>query len=122
MCWPSGRRSPVDERAAPLPGQAAAEVPERFERLMSCTEADWQRWLPAALGAVTWQALGPSEIHARIGTGLLRLRWRVLPERPLSPLVRLPQLQVAFAFEHVGAACRRVFMQRFDLYLQRGGG
>jgi len=102
--------------------QAAAEVPERFERVMSCTEADWQRWLPAALGALPWQALGPAEVHVWLGAGRLRLRWRVLPERRLSPLVRLPQLQVAFAFEDVGAACRRVFMQRFDLYLQRGGG
>jgi hypothetical protein len=37
-------------------------------------------------------------------------------------LVRLPRLHVSFRFEDVEAQARRAFMERFDLYLQRGGG
>ena len=28
---------------------------ERFERDMGCTEADWQRWLPDAIGEHHWK-------------------------------------------------------------------
>jgi hypothetical protein len=36
--------------------------------------------------------------------------------------MRLPRLHVAFRFEGTAPTERLVFMRRFDLYLQRGGG
>jgi len=97
-----------------------SHYPERFERDMGCTEADWQRWLPAAIGEQAWRQDGA---HATVDLpgGSLRLSWAAQPPRVIA-LVRLPVLRVGFAFEGVDAAQRQRFMKRFDLYMQRGGG
>jgi len=94
--------------------------PETFERDMSCTEAEWLSWLPRAVGD------HPHEVHGAmaqvtLGTGRLQLAWRAQPERVIA-LMRLPRLALRFAFSGVGEAERYAFMQRFDLYTQRGGG
>jgi hypothetical protein len=93
---------------------------ERFERDMGCTEAEWLGWLPAALGACTWERSGAS-VTVAIPPGQLALRWVPLPPRVIA-LMRMPRLQVSFAFTGLDAAQRYVFMRRFDLYMQRGGG
>lgn len=51
----------------------------------------------------------------------LLLAWAPLPIRQIA-LVRLPRLQVRFAFEDCDNATRYAFLRAFDLYLQRGGG
>ncbi len=93
---------------------------ERFERDMGCTEAEWLHWLPAALGDCAWQRSGASLVVA-IPPGQLTLRWAPLPPRVIA-LMRMPRLQVSFAFSGLDAAQRYAFMKRFDLYMQRGGG
>jgi len=98
----------------------AADWPQAFEREMGCTEADWLRWLPAAIGAREWRC-EPGLATVRIGEGELLLRWCAGEPRTIA-LVRLPRLHVSFRFEGVEAQARRMFMERFDLYLQRGGG
>ena len=65
---------------------------ERFEREMGCTEVEWLGWLP--------QVAEPRVIG----------------------LVRIPRLLVSFRFAGVDEAARQAFMQRFDLYMHRGGG
>ena len=97
-----------------------ADWPQAFEREMGCTEADWLRWLPAAIGAREWRC-EPGLATVRIGEGQLHLRWCAGEPRTIA-LVRLPRLHVSFRFEGVGDHERRAFMERFDLYLQRGGG
>lgn len=108
--------------------------PERFEREMGCSEADWLRWLPEAIGDHPWSLSGrTASVHlgqpcghhgngqARVASTGLTLAWQSLP--PLSiALLTLPRLRVSFWFEGVGEAGRQRFMRRFDLYLQRGGG
>ncbi len=94
--------------------------PERFERDMACTEAEWLQWLPAAVGAHAWERQGASAL-VQLRGGTLRLQWHKQPPRVIA-LLRLPRLAVRFAFEGVDAAQRQAFMQRFDLYTQRGGG
>ena len=94
--------------------------PEAFERELGCTEADWLRWLPAAIGAREWRS-EPGLATVKIGAGALHLRWRAGEPRTIA-LVRLPRLHVDFRFDHVPAGERIAFMERFDLYLQRGGG
>ena len=97
-----------------------SHYPERFERDMGCTEADWQRWLPAAIGEHPWrQEAGCAQVA--LHGGVLVLRWTVQSPRVIA-LVRLPVLRVGFAFEGVDADQRQRFMKRFDLYMQRGGG
>jgi hypothetical protein len=97
------------------------DVPECFTRDQGCTEAEWDRCLPAAVQPHALQRPAPGHARVPIGDGCLRLRWQVLPERRIA-LVRLPRLQVDFRFDQVDAAQRSAFMRRFDLVLQRGGG
>lgn len=96
------------------------QYPPAFEREMACTPTEWLRWLPAAIGPHPWCAeADTATVH--IGQGLLHLHWRAADARVIA-LVRLPRLLVSFRFEGVAADERVAFMQRFDLYMQRGGG
>ncbi len=92
----------------------------RFERDMACTEAEWLRWLPEAIGSFDWSLRDHSAL-VRIGRGPLELSWREAEPRVIG-LVRLPRLIVMFAFDGVADDERDAFMKRFDLYMQRGGG
>ena len=94
--------------------------PERFEREMACSEADWLRWLPAALGEHHWKQQAGSA-GVRIGDGALGLKWQVAAPRVIG-LISLPVLKVSFRFAGVDEEVRHTFMTRFDLYMQRGGG
>ena len=93
---------------------------ERFERDMSCTEDDWLRWLPDAIGTHHWKRQERT-VGVRIGDGALGLKWQVAPSRVIAQL-SMPRLLVNFRFAGVDEAARHAFMQRFDLYMQRGGG
>ncbi|MDO9483023.1 MAG: hypothetical protein Q8S96_04350 [Hydrogenophaga sp.] len=93
---------------------------ETFERDMGCTEAEWLGWLPAAIGSCAWQQDGQSA-RVNIVSGALQLRWQPMPPRVIA-LMRMPVLRVGFAFSGLDSAQRYVFMKRFDLYMQRGGG
>jgi hypothetical protein len=94
--------------------------PERFERDMGCTEAEWLRWLPDAIGDHFWK-LHPNAAGVRIGDGALGLTWMVAEPRVIA-LMRMPRLVVRFRFAGLDDTQRHAFMKRFDLYMQRGGG
>lgn len=53
---------------------------ERFERDVGCTEADWLRWLPQALGEHPWE-LRTGTAGVRIGDGALGQKWQVAAPR-----------------------------------------
>lgn len=93
---------------------------ERFTREMGCTEAEWLRWLPAAIGQCAWRRDG-ARAEVDIPPGRLTLHWETLPPRIIA-LVRMPVLRVAFQFDGLNDEQRLAFMRRFDLYMQRGGG
>jgi hypothetical protein len=98
-----------------------AAYPEAFERELACTEAEWLRWLPPAIGARDWE-LGDGTATVGLGDAArLHLVWQARAPRAIA-LLRLPRLQVAFRFEGAAPHERAAFMERFDLYLQRGGG
>ena len=94
--------------------------PERFEREMGCTETDWLRWLPDAIGPHPWK-LQEHSAGVCIGDGALGLKWQTAEPRVIA-LMRLPRLLVSFRFAGLDEARRYAFMKRFDLYMQRGGG
>jgi hypothetical protein len=94
--------------------------PEHFEREMACTEADWLRWLPRAVGDHHWK-LQMHSAGVRIGDGALGLKWQLGAPRVIA-LVRMPRLLVSFRFAGLDEVQRLEFMRRFDLYMQRGGG
>jgi hypothetical protein len=94
--------------------------PARFTREMGCTEAEWLMWLPAAVAQSRLEPVyGQVEVPA--AGGCLTLHWRMLPPRRIA-LISLPRLEVTFDFEGSDEAARQVFMRRFDLHMQRGGG
>ena len=97
-----------------------SSYPDRFEREMACTEAEWLRWLPQAIGAQIW-TMGGDAADVRIGDGALALSWSVGEPRVIG-LARMPRMRVGFRFTGLDAAQRHAFMKRFDLYMQRGGG
>jgi hypothetical protein len=93
---------------------------EHFEREMGCTEAEWLMWLPAAIGDHRC-LMQPGKATVSISPGILRLDWYTGEPRVIAQ-VRLPRLHVGFQFEGLDADQRLAFMNRFDLYMQRGGG
>ncbi len=93
---------------------------EKFERDMGCTEADWLRLLPAAVGDNHWK-LQANSAGVRIGDGALGLKWQVGEARNIG-LVSMPRLLVSFRFAGLTDEERFTFMKRFDLYMHRGGG
>lgn len=95
-------------------------VPERFERDMACSEADWLRLLPPALAPHAWQREG-SSVRLVMGEGQLVIGWTPLPPRRIA-LLQLPMLRVRFVFAGVPAEARHAFMRHFDLHTHRGGG
>lgn len=99
------------------------EVPVAFEREQGCTEAEWQRCLPGAVGPHTLALPAPGRAVVTFagGAGSLHLEWTVLPPRRIA-LLSVPRLAARFRFEGVPADARRAFMRYFDLYTQRGGG
>ena len=94
--------------------------PERFERDMGTTEAEWLMRLPLAIGPQAWQREGSGVVVA-FDAGQLQISWEALPPRTIA-LLRMQRLLVRFAFEGVDTEVRQQFMRRFDLTMQRGGG
>lgn len=97
-----------------------AHYPESFQRDMGCTESEWLRWLPAALGDHPC-TVQPQLAQVQLPGGILQLQWHAAPPRVIAQ-VRMPRLVVQFQFVGVDEAARHAFMTRFDLYMQRGGG
>ncbi|RZS56811.1 hypothetical protein [Sphaerotilus mobilis] len=103
----------------------STETPATFSREQGCSEAEWQGWLPGAVGPHPWRSLGPGRAEVQLdasqpGARLL-LDWETLPPRQIA-LLRMPRLAVRFTFEACNAQDRARFMDYFDLYTRRGGG
>ncbi len=97
-----------------------SDYPERFERDVGCSEAEWLGWMPRAIGAHVWRQAG-SSITVELPGGRLTMHWQPLPERRIA-LLRMQRLMVRFEFDGLDADQRKAFMKPFDLSLQRGGG
>lgn len=97
-----------------------SDYPDRFERDVGCSEAEWLGWMPRAIGDHAWTRDG-SSLTVQLGEGTLQIRWEPLPERRIA-LLRMQRLRVMFCFDGVDTEQRRRFMKPFDLSLQRGGG
>ncbi len=92
---------------------------------MGCTEAEWLGWLPAAMGQHSWERRGctlSAEFKNPDGSvGFMHVTWQEIQPRQIA-LMRIPRLLVHFQFDGLTDAQRYIFMRRFDLYMQRGGG
>ncbi|MFN4352961.1 MAG: hypothetical protein ACK4F6_19365, partial [Hylemonella sp.] len=79
------------------------DVPATFEREHGCTETEWRRWLPGAVGDHGWRHVGDHGAEIEIDAGRLRLSWAVLPPRRIA-LLAMPRLAVRYRFDGVGAS------------------
>ena len=93
----------------------------RFSREMGLTHAEFFRDLPAAIGHRECQVEAGPRVCIPIGRGRLRIELGPPQVRAIAAL-RLPFSQVTFEFAGVDEVERERFMQRFDLYMRRGGG
>lgn len=94
---------------------------EGFEREHGCTDAEWRRWLPGAVGPHGLAVSADATAQISIDRGRLDLAWQILPPRRIA-LLRMPRMAVQYRFHGVSASARQAFMRYFDLYMQRGGG
>jgi hypothetical protein len=97
-----------------------SHYPFEFEREMGCTAAELRGWLPGASGErlIAWQDDGA---RIEMDAGRVTIAWRALEPRRIA-LVTLPRLHVRFEASGVDEGAWHLFMKRFDLYTQRGGG
>ena len=87
---------------------------------MGITHREFLRELPAAIGYRRFRADG-NRIHVELGAASLVITLGPERVRRIAAL-RLPCTMVGFEFDGVKTGDRQVFMQRFDLCFQRGGG
>ncbi len=93
-----------------------------FTREHGCTEAEWLRCLPGAVGSARWALLRPGKARVALPSGgTLTLRWHALPPRRIAS-ISMPRMSVHYFFDGVDLDARETFIHHFDLYLQRGGG
>jgi hypothetical protein len=93
---------------------------ENFDREMGCTESEWLMWLANAIGAHPYKLVAQAAT-IQIGDGQMALSWRSIEPRVIAQ-VSIPRLLVSFRFKGLDDVQRYLFMKRFDLYMQRGGG
>ena len=89
---------------------------------MGCTAVELISWLPRSLPHAQLAlntALGCCV--ASWPEGSLNLQWSTLPDRCIA-LLRIPQLQVHFAYQGLDDAARYTRQKFFDLHTHRGGG
>jgi hypothetical protein len=87
---------------------------------MGISHAEFWRTLPRALERQTYEILG-DKVTITDAQSTLEIRLSPEHSRKLGALV-LPVTNVHFTFKGYNSSEVESFMQRFDLYFQRGGG
>ncbi len=100
-------------------GPAAGRI-TRFSRELGISHSELLRALPGALGHSRYR-MHPGRIIVQDRHGEVELRLDPERERVLGAL-RLPVTRVGFTFNGHTPPQLRAFMDRFELYLRRGGG
>ena len=92
----------------------------RFARELGLTHREFFRALPGAIAHRGYRREGDL-VRVDLGRGALVITLGPVQTRRIAAL-HLPYTVVGFAFEGVDESDREAFMQRFDLYMRRGGG
>lgn len=96
-------------------------TPERVEKLMALTLADFHRSL-----TVLAPDLAPGSDQSRVAMavdgGRVEIVFQAQERATLGGLLTLPRALVVLTFEHMDAEAQRAFLARFDQAFQRGGG
>jgi len=96
-------------------------APERVEKLMSLTLAEFHRSLKVLAPRVP---LGEEQTDITVPTdkGKVRIVYQPLERATLGGLLALPRARVTLHLGGLDEAERRDFLTRFDKAYQRGGG
>ncbi len=87
---------------------------------MTCTRAEFLRWLPGASRGATCHIDG-TRINVDLAPGEIDIALDELPPRRIGAL-ELPRLAVELTFSGIDAQGREAYLAFFDLYTRRGGG
>lgn len=88
---------------------------------MSATPAEFLRSL-AHLRSDQLFNQGDSSFKFPLGEGGVTIAMQKLPDRQVTGLLSLPQLEVSIIFDNVPADQQAQFMEEFDQAFRRGGG
>ena len=87
---------------------------------MTVTRAEFDRLLPAAVGAVMYRCDGDAYCYGE-GQRCWRITLRALPDLNIA-LLHLQRLEVVLHMDGYSDAERESFLRRFHLFFRRGGG
>ena len=98
-----------------------SDAPERVEKLMSLTLADFHRSLKTLSPDM---AIVDSQTDVIVATvsGDVRIVYKALESATLGGLLALPRARVTLNLKQLDQGEREVFIARFDRAFQRGGG
>lgn len=101
---------------------AGADRGDSFKRDMGYSEQEFFRILPSAVSGYTHRVEGNRVIISSSDKNQqLQLIINQLPDREIG-MIRIPRIEVEFAFDNFSAGERKKFITRFDHSYQRGGG
>lgn len=96
-------------------------TPERVEKLMALTLADFHRSLIVLAPAETIGS-GQTVLSLPVDRGQVAIEFTPLKNQVLGGLLSLPRASVTLTFDAVDETAQRAFLARFDQAFQRGGG
>ena len=101
---------------------AGADHGNSFTRDMGYSEKEFFRLLPSAVAGYSHTVEGNRVIISNAENNQrLRLTVNALPDREIG-MIRIPRIEVVFAFDGFSEEERQKFMWQFDHSYQRGGG
>ena len=97
------------------------DTPERVEKVMALTLADFHRSL-MALAPTLQLHDGQTGVEIDSGGARVSITFEEQPGATLGGLLALPRARVTLALEALDNEARMAFLARFDRAFQRGGG
>ena len=98
----------------------SASESRRITQVMSLSRNEFAMSMAAFLGSEV--ALERDTHRVPVASGYVDIGYRELAGVRLGGLLALPRAEVSLEFAGVGEADQRVFLRRFDIAFQRGGG
>ena len=92
-----------------------------IKKVMSATKSEFFRSLEHFAPGRYFDKI-QSSFSFPAGEGQAEISYRSLPDRQVTGLLSLPQLEVSIVFEGASDQAREAFIEAFDLAFRRGGG
>lgn len=90
------------------------------EKTMALTLAEFSASLASLVGPVL--TAGSEDVRLPLSGGNVQISFAPLPPVRLGGLLDMPRALIRLTFENVPADARAVFLRRFEIAFQRGGG